>query len=317
MDNLQKYIKETLGIELKLKTLPKKEVDKLPLYLRNNLRAGELLGQDLIFAIKPGLTPDQYKKQGDIIEKVIKKPVVFVIDNIEPYNRKRLIQKKVGFIIPARQLYIPNLLIDIKEYNKFQIKKAEKLFPAAQCLLFYYLVGNEITGINFKAIAEKLNYGTMTVTRAANTLANLNLCKIEGKKEKRLVFEKNESQIWEDAQAYLINPVDKEYYTDDNCDFDFVYQTGINALSHYTEIGAIDRNFYAVFYKTSKFLFEEKKINLINSPDAKTTLQIWKYDPGILASNHAVDPLSLFLTLKNNTNERVQGELHKLIESLW
>jgi len=317
MDKLQKYIKETLGIELKLKALTKKEIDKLPLYLRNNLKAGELLGRDIIFAVKSGLTPEQYKKQADVIEKVIQIPVAFVFDNIEPYNRKRLIQKKVGFIVPGKQMYLPNLLIDIKEHNKAQIKKTGKLFPAAQCLLFYYLAGNEITEINFKAIAKKLNYGTMTVTRAANTLADLNLCRIEGSKEKGLVFEKNRNQIWEDAQTHLISPVDKEYYTDDNCDFDFLYQTGINALAHYTEIAAADKSFYSVSYKTSKFLFEEKKINLINSPDAKTTIQVWKYDPGILASGNTVDPLSLFLTLRDNTNERVQGELHKLIESLW
>ena len=317
MDNLQKYINEILGVELKLKILPKEEVNKLPLYLRNNLSVGELLGQDLIFVIKPGLTPNQYKKQEDIIEKVLQKPAVFVIDNIESYNRKRLIQKKVGFVVPGRQMYLPDLLIDVKEYNKAQTKKTERLFPAAQCLLFYYLRGNEITGINFKAIAKKLNYGTMTITRAANTLANLNLCKIEGKKEKRLVFEKNKNQIWGDAQTYLINPVHKEYYTDNNCDFDFVYRAGINALSHYTEIAEADKNFYAVSYETSKSLFKEKKINLVDSPDAKTTLQVWKYDPGILASNNTIDPFSLFLTLKDNTNERVQGELNKLIESLW
>jgi hypothetical protein len=317
MKSLQEYFKKTLGIELKLKALTSKELDKLPLYLRNNLRAGDLLGQDIILVEKTGLTPDQYKKQVDIIENALQKPVVFIVDNIESYNRNRLIQKKVGFIEPGRQMYIPNLLIDIKEYNKAQTKKVEKLPPAAQCLLFYYLLGNELTGINFKTIAEKLNYGTMTITRGANLLAGINLCKIEGGKEKRLIFDKDKNQLWKDAQPYLINPIKKEYYTDDNCDFNFVYKTGINALAYYSEIAAEDRNFYAVSNEVLKALLEKEKIELLNAPGAKTVLQIWKYNPGILASDHVVDPLSLYLTLKEINNERVQGELNKLINSLW
>lgn len=317
MDTLQKYIKEITGIELRLKPLPKKEIDKLPLYLRSNLKVGEILGREIIFTAKQNLTPDQYKKQADIIKKNTLKPVVFVFDNIESYNRKRLIQKKVGFIVPGRQMYLPQLLIDIKDYAAAEIKKSEKLFPAAQCLLFYHLLGNKIAGNNFKTIAKKLNYGTMTITRAANALANLNLCRIAGGKEKSLVFEKSRKQVWEDVQTYLIDPVDKELYTDDNCEFDSIYKAGINALAHYTEIAGADKNFYAVSYELSKSLLEKGKIKLVNSNDAGTTLQVWKYDPGILASGNIVDPLSLNITLKDNNNERVQGELHTLIESLW
>ncbi len=317
MDDIQEYIKETLGIELNLKIPGKKELEKLPLYLKKNLKIGELLGHDFIFAVKPELTPKQYLKQGEIIGKVFQKPVVFVINNMEQYNRKRLVDKKIGFIVPGRQMYIPNLLIDFKEYSKAQVKKAEKLYPAAQCLLFYFLLGKELTGINFKAIAKKLNYGAMTITRAADVLAKFDLCEIEGNKERRLYFEKNKSQIWKEAQTYLINPVDKEYHTDENYNFNCFYKTGINALSYYTDIAAADENIFAVFYKSFRSIVKGDRVNLINFPDANTTIQVWKYDPGILAENGVVDPLSLFLILKDNPNERVKGELHKLLENLW
>ena len=316
MDNLQKYIKESLGIELRLKILSQKELDKLPLYLRRDLKVGEFLGREIIFANKSGLTPAQYKKQADIIEKNIQKPVAFIFDNIEPYNRKRLIKNKIAFIVPGRQMYLPYLLIDIKEYNK-SYKKAEKLFPAAQCLLFYYLLGNEIKGTNFKSISGKLNYGTMTVTRAANILAEFKLCRIEGSKEKNLVFEKNNDLIWKDAQEYLINPIEKEMYTDDNCNFNFTYKAELNALAHYTEISEVNKNIYAVSFESLKLLRDEKKIKFVDSYTAATTLQVWKYDPGVLAKKNVVDPLSLYLTLKDDPDERTHGELKKLIDDLW
>jgi hypothetical protein len=317
MNNLQKYIREVLGTEIRLKVPGKKELEKLPLYLRNNLKIGELLGHELMFVVKTNLTPTQYQKQAKIIENVFRKPVIYVIDSMEQYNRKRLIDKKIGFIVPGRQMYIPNLLIDFKEYGKIQVKAAEKFYPATQCLLFYLLLGNDMGGMNFKTIANKLNYGTMTITRAANVLDKLDLCKIKGNKEKRLVFERDKGQIWKEAQDYLINPVNKEYYTDDYYNFKLFYKTGINALSYYTEIAETNKNLYAVFYKSFRTILKENKLNLINLPDANTTIQVWKYDPGILASNGVVDPLSLYLTLKENSNERVQGELHKLMAGLW
>lgn len=317
MKYLKKYIEETLGIELKIKAPPKKELNKLPLYLRNNINIGEILGREILFVFNSGLTPDQYKKQSEVIEKTTQKPVVFILENIAAYNRKRLIQKKVGFVVPGKQMFIPGLFIDFKEYKNKQIKKTELLSPAAQCLLFYFLLGNKITGFNFNEVAKKLNYGNMTITRAANALAQLGLCEIEGGKGKKLVFTKSKEQVWNDAQGYLISPISKEVFTDDNCNYNSLYKTGINALAHYTAIAATNKNYYAISYETSKKIFNSKKIKLIDSHDASTILQVWKYDPGILASGNVVDPLSLFLILKDSGNERVQGELQKLIERLW
>jgi hypothetical protein len=184
-------------------------------------------------------------------------------------------------------------------------------------LLFYYLLENKVTGLNFKKLAEKLNYGTMTITRAANALAKLNLCKIEGVKEKTLIFENNKNQIWKNARSYLINPVSKQMYTDDIVDPDLVFKTDIDALAHYTNISAGGKKSYAVSKEVLKILPEVKKIKLVNDINADICLQIWKYDPGILTSDRIVDPLSLYMTLTNYEDERVQGELDKLLDNLW
>ncbi len=320
MNNLEKYIKEILDIELKLKPLSKEDQNRLPLFLRNNLSTGKIREQDIIFVLrkkKENLTPDQYKKQAEIIENNLEKHVVFVLGNLVPYNRNRLIRKKVAFIEPDRQMYIPFLFIDIKEYGKSHTRQTEKFSPAAQCLLFYYLLGNNLTGLNFKSVAEKLKYGTMTVTRAVDAFVRLNLCKTEGGREKYFVFEKSKDNIWREAQSYLINPVDKYLYTDDNVDFTQYYLTDINALAHYTEIAEEEKNAYAISKKAFQNIINKSKIKLIDSPNANTAIQVWKYDPGLLTSNNIVDPLSLYITLKDNANERVHGELNKMISGLW
>jgi hypothetical protein len=38
-------------------------------------------------------------------------------------------------------------------------------------------------------------------------------------------------------------------------------------------------------------------------------LEVWKYDPFLLSNNDHVDDLSLMLSLRDDTDERVQKEL--------
>jgi len=321
MDRLQKYISETLGTELKYLNPPKDELKKLPLYLRgNNLKAGVIFKRQIIFIVagkEADFTTGQYRKQADIIENTIEKPAVFVFENIQAYNRIRLIQKKVAFIIPGKQMYLPFMFIDLKEFKQTHSREAEKLSPAAQCLLLYYLLGNDITGINFKTLAEKLNYGRMTITRAADDLTRLGLCEIAGGKNKSLNFAKDKLQLWNKAQQFLINPVKKVVYADFLKDTGLVCITGIPALSNYTNIADDDKKSFAVYLNDFKNLRKKKIIHLAGGKEENITLQVWKYNPGILTNNRYVDPLSLYLTLKDSNNERIEGELNNLLNKLW
>jgi hypothetical protein len=43
-------------------------------------------------------------------------------------------------------------------------------------------------------------------------------------------------------------------------------------------------------------------------------IEIWKYDPELLARKGVVDPLSLYLSLKNIKDERVEMALDTLLE---
>jgi hypothetical protein len=321
MDKLQKYINEALGIELKYLAFPKNELNKLPVYLRNNnLKTGIILERRIIIVMvskERDFTTGQYRKQADIFENTLGMPVVFVLENIEAYNRARLIQKRVAFIVPQKQMYLPFMFTDLKEYKQIKYKKVEKLFPAAQCLLFYYLLRNDITGINFKTLAEQLNYGQMTITRAAGALTELGLCKITGGKDKSLIFEKGKMQLWNEVQPFLISPVKKIEYADSLNDTGLVFITDIPALSHYTNIADDGKTSFAVSMNVFEVLQKEKIIRFAGGKEENITLQIWKYDPGILTKNRYVDPLSLYLTLKDLNDERVEGELKKLLDNLW
>jgi hypothetical protein len=50
--------------------------------------------------------------------------------------------------------------------------------------------------------------------------------------------------------------------------------------------------------------------------EAEARLEIWKYDPWLLAENGRADRCSLYLSLRNSADERVQKEIQFLIEEL-
>ena len=321
MYKVEKYLEDAFGIKSRLVYPGKEDLAKLPVYLRNNNIKTLTINNQKIIIIKINYNAEykieKLKKQADIIKNTLGLPVAFIFEKIEAYNRKRLIQKNVAFIIPGKQIYLPFLFTHLGEIKSEQPKQREKLNPAAQCLLFYYLLGNKVTGLNFKAIAEKLNYGQMTITRAANTLNENGLCKIEGGKNKTLVFERDKREIWNKALPYLNSPAEKEIYLDEISNNNDFFITGINALSKYSNIAGDNKDTFAVFKYKLRNISNQEKRSAMNPIKENFLIQIWKYDPGNLTENKYVDPLSLYLTFKDIEDERIENELNNLIEKLW
>jgi hypothetical protein len=63
-------------------------------------------------------------------------PVVYVTGTLASYERKRLIEHKVAFLVPGNQLYLPDLGIDLREYFRRPPAAADTaLSPATQAML--------------------------------------------------------------------------------------------------------------------------------------------------------------------------------------
>ncbi len=153
------------------------------------------------------------------------------------YVDKRLIEKQIAFVIPGKQLFIPQLMVNLKEFRYDDNQNRREIIPpAAQCLLLYHILKEKLEQLNFKQIAAKLNYTPMTITRAANQLKEINLCLMDGAKDKRLTFAGDRKILWEKALPYLQNPVKRKIYIEENIDNNLIYRAGYSALSFYTNI---------------------------------------------------------------------------------
>ena len=62
---------------------------------------------------------------------------------------------------------------------------------------------------------------------------------------------------------------------------------------------------------------EQGQLNgCVDRYEANAEVEVWRYDPALLADGPDVDPLSLFLSLRNSPDERVQAELDDMMKGL-
>jgi hypothetical protein len=320
MKNTIDYIKEVFGLDLNITEMPKAQVNALPFYIANeyNFWEGNLIDRNIVFAKKittGHFTPDQYKKQLELLERHFNNPVVFVLPDIEAYKRNRLIQKRISFVVANKQVFIPGLFIDIKEYA-LKAQKKEYLKPVAQCLILYHLQKEPLNRFTYKQLANVLQYPYLTITRAVENIQALNLCTIEGTKEKAICFETGNAELWEKALAFMKSPVVKKVFTNDEIGEELTFRSNINALAFYTDLNDEKQIYLAVHQDTFRKLNKERKIKTLSDYDGKYCIEIWKYTPAILANNQFVDPLSVYLEFKDNTDERVQLALKTIIRQL-
>lgn len=319
MVELKSYIKKVTGLDVKELGHPADTLQRLPLFIREgyDFLLGELYDHRIVF-VEPksadDVTPSQLQKHIPKIESAFANPVVLVFDEMSYYLKEQLIKSRISFIVPGKQLFIPFMFMDLNEQPKIRTTRLEYFSPSTQCVLIYHLCVNSIQGLNFQQIANLFIYTPRTIGRCAKELEDAGVCRIAGSKSKQLEFSLNKVDIWERALEYLVSPVKESKWLFNEPDDRHCFRVaGIPALSRYSNISSGKMKVYAMEAKTYRELKNMGEVTDTLFNEVNKQLQIWSYDPTLLTSNDFVDPLSLYLSLKDDPDERVQIELEKML----
>lgn len=148
-----------------------------------------------------------------------------------------------------------------------------------------------------------------TINRSLRWLSEKGLVSLEGKKTKEVRLVHHGKELWEKVVPFLVSPVEKIVFSDYLPGGSL--KCGINALSEYTLINEDNLDMYAL----SRTDIQQSDIP-INKEYGTFCIEIWKYDPKLLSHAETVDKLSLYLSLKDNDDERVQIELDNLLNNI-
>ena len=321
---LKRYLSETLGITLEPS---RKAIPAVPFYLQGRYEfwLATLNGADCLF-----FTPsDSYEAWGALnvvrdreqLASLTDLNTVFIAERITSGRRRQLMSQKTPFIIPGSQLYLPDLHLDLREHFIKARERPSYLSPSSQRILLYMIQSGYVEMGSGAILARELKISRMTSSRAMEELEYFNLAEImdEGR-TKRIRISRDFEMLWKNAQKSLRSPVKKKIFV---CDEDQGLYTGLmtgglTALAKHSNLLAPERPVFAYNRPPGD---PTKKIlgwNETSDPsEADFEGEFWSYPPISVRNNvNDVDKLSLYLSLKDDEDERVQQALSEMMKGI-
>lgn len=310
---LAHYIHEMLDIDVCLRQISKGQLNTLPLSIAGNFRfyEAEMLQRQVVFAlVEEGDTvpPAQMKRMMNIVANKLGRTTILVPSKIASYNLQRLIRQRINLIVPGKQMFLPELLINLHRDVRTDKDLPALIPPLAQVIILYHIERESLEGRNAQEVSERFDVSYATANRANRWLYSHGLCSLSGGKTKSMHFEQGRRDLWEAAKPLLMSPVERTIYTDERMDSGMI--CGINALSEYSMLASEQRQWHAVTKEQLTLMHIQT-----NGQFGNNIIELWRYKPEWLSTTATVDRLSLYLSLESNEDERVQKELDNMINS--
>ena len=313
-DNIQNaaaFYQQFTGMELKVKRALPEQIKHLPIIITRaySIYVTEMMRMPvLLLEVKntENITPLQLQKHQKLVMAKTTSPVVFVLERIASYNLSRLATARVNFIVPGKQIFVPTLMMNMKEIKDGRVLEEELMPGMAQCILLYHIEHGGLTGKSASELAEQFHVSYPNISRALRWLEKKGLCQLNGAKTKSLAFDEDIRDLWEKALPLMPSPVERKVYTDQYIENSKL--AGESAMEELTMLASPQIPVIAISKAEAK-----AQNNLLFRHEGKYAVEIWRYDPNFLTTGTTVDSVSLYLSMKASDDERVQIELDKLI----
>lgn len=313
---IEHYLKENVDNQVTIKYWIKN--NKFPIYLRDryNFYDMTILGTKcvLVETVDEIANIDQLKKHIKQIKDIADRENVLFFKDISRYRRKSLIESRVAFVIEDGQMYLPFLGLDLKKAQE-DIQGEVKGFTTPAQVAYIFFLYNKEAVVNTTEFAAKIGFNKMTASRALNELYNANLITYEtggktGRSKKYMRI--TDPGYFLKGRDYLKTPVRKTIYVKTK-PVDAL-SAGLDALASLSMINSPGYSVSAI----ARNKLNEDQIGIIKNKDLvkdiqPVELQLWDYDPRLFSDKYHVDLLSLYASLKEETDERIEQALEKVL----
>jgi hypothetical protein len=321
IEDTELYLRETLHTPVSIG--PWRGESGLPSYLRERYRFFEgMIGGAPILLLQTDedLTPGTATKHERALQQTWPGSMAFVLHAVTARSRQRLVDQGVAFVVPRNQVYLPMLGVNLAERFKQRMLSADRLRPSAQLLLLHALTEPRTRASTPSAAAKLLGYTAVAMGQALDQLEGAGLVLVR-KTGRERVFELAGDPVvtWEGAQPVLASPVKRRRYMAGALPLaDAALTAGLSALAEYSSLAEPRVPVVAASAAQSDWL--DAKQNAHERPaadEADFQVEVWSYAPVLLAAkNPAVDRLSLYLSLREDPDERVQSALEEMMRGM-
>ena len=295
---------------------------RVPRFIRNSydllqLEFGDTRWLGLKVIRTDEVRPAQVEKHMTLLSQLPYDGIVLLAEQLPYYIRRRLVERSIAFVVPNVQLFWPALGVSMqRQVKRRPLPEVQVFRPATQVVALYLLLELRADPVNLTQLADELGYSNMTITRAFNELQARGAVTVQrSAKLRKLLPPSDRRNTWEQLMPYLRNPVRETVYVrmSDIKNAKHVIAGG-SALSARSLLDVPEVPVFAISGAVWKALLQHD-VERIPIPDnGMCELQIWRYDPMLLARSNAVDPFSLYLSFLSVEEERVRTTLDRMME---
>lgn len=326
LDDLIKYFEDTIGVALMLEDWD--GVRKLPMFMTANTgyQAGRISGRGVLFVIcKEPMRANDITRFESMLSSRTDRTRVYVMASMDSYSRSILAKLKICFVAPFKQMYLPNFFIDFRESHGYRhlhsTDESRPLSPSAQMIAIALISAPIDSAFTSGEFAERFDVTKMTISKAYNELGKFESFKIREKgKSNQILIDGSRRGAWEELKGSMRSPVLDVFYAQKEGIANEMVRAGESALADQSMLGHPPVDTYAC----SKQAWVEfaQVLDYSRHPDqfksfgqAYIRIERWMYDPWLLATKGKADCISLYLSLADESDERVQMCLGELMES--
>lgn len=167
-------------------------------------------------------------------------------------------------------------------------------------------------------MSKLLGYSAMSMSRAMRELETTEIVKVQRSGKERLMSLADTAKAsWQKALPYLRNPISKveRVLLHDVKRKNMIF-AGETALARLSLLSEPVTPCYAVGKSGWQSLVKAGIERIpVEEPDT-CLLQTWLYDPSLLTTSNTVDPYSLYMSLQDDSDERIEQALALLMERI-
>ena len=244
--------------------------------------------------------------------------VILVFSKLSDNEKKQLLQARVPFVDFKGNLFFPPLGLALNANDDVEVFK--ELTPSEQLTWIAFLLTKGQKVVDVDLLSQITGLPNSTIYRCLRTFKTLNWL---NKPNKLYAYTASKKELFLKSESFLFNPIKKRLLLSDfdlnkiQSDSRLLYG-GTYALSYLTFLAESDEN--------SSYVISQRQFNKLSLPLSQhilegKILEIWRYSPFVsefwndfkeTQDRQFVDPISLYLTLKDDDDPRVEEEIEVL-----
>ena len=244
--------------------------------------------------------------------------VILVFSKLSDNEKKQLLQARVPFVDFKGNLFFPPLGLALNANDDVEVFK--ELTPSEQLTWIAFLLTKGQKVVDVDLLSQITGLPNSTIYRCLRTFKTLNWL---NKPNKLYTYTASKKELFLKSESFLFNPIKKRLLLSDfdlnkiQSDSRLLYG-GTYALSYLTFLAESDEN--------SSYVISQRQFNKLSLPLSQhilegKILEIWRYSPFVsefwndfkeTQDRQFVDPISLYLTLKDDDDPRVEEEVEAL-----